>query len=238
MPIHNFQVLDRKHVIYHSSNIKLFEFFPFTNNDILSPAFHLVEQELNLISPNIWGENKFYCRRNQKGKPQQLLMGFYEQNVSNNPNRIWKLYEQTNRNLLLAFKPILQFYSKKILSERSVDDLLPCPPEYGLFGTVFTAIAVNNHLCTWHIDPRDKITMLFYFGDFSGGSLLLGPPLNLNVPVQKFDCGIIAAKTIFHKSNVFEGFRFNISAFSKLTTPETVKGRLICDRGIQWALDR
>jgi hypothetical protein len=51
------------------------------------------------------------------------------------------------------------------------------------FGTIFTTIVLNLTSCQWHVDLKDKFAVLLYFGNFTGGSFLLAPPVGLNLPV-------------------------------------------------------
>jgi hypothetical protein len=76
------------------------------------------------------------------------------------------------------------------------------------------------------VDPKNKFVVLLYFGNFTRRSFLIAPPLNLNLPVQRFDIIFVKSSVAFHRAEEFEGFRINNSAYSKTTTPETKKGLL------------
>jgi hypothetical protein len=160
-------------------------------------------------------------------------MGFYEQNLPNSTQRTWKLYEHTNRVILTSLKPILKilsvFFSKYL-------PILPCPPKFGLFGTIFTTIVVNFSDCQWHLDPNDKFAVLLYFGKFSEGFLSVGPPVNMKIPVTAFDCAWLLSGSVFHKGDKFFGDRINISCYCKKTTETTLKGSLKVDPAAKWAL--
>jgi hypothetical protein len=110
-------------------------------------------------------------------------MGFYEQNLRMSQTRTWKLYEVTD----LSLKKLLQLLSKTCLHNGTCPYPPPCSQEYGLFGTIFTTIVLNLTSCQWHMDPKDKFAVLLYFGNFTGGSFLLAPPVGLNLPVRRFD---------------------------------------------------
>jgi hypothetical protein len=174
-----------------------------------------------------------HCRRHSASTPLSYHMGFYEQNLPNSQQRTWKLYEHTNKVVLTSLKPIL-----KILSEHFSKFLksLPCPPKFGLFGTIFTTIVVNFSSCQWHVDPTDKFAVLMYFGNFSEGFLSVGPPINMKIPVTAFDCAWLASGEVFHKGDEFLGNRINISCYCKKTTEHTAKGKLTVDPAAMWAL--
>ena len=163
-------------------------------------------------------------------------MGFYEQNLKNSPQRTWKLYEATNREVLLSLKPILQHLSANYLATLPNPNIVPCPTEYGLFGTIFTTIVVNFGTCQWHLDPKDKLAYLLYFGDFQGGDLQIGPPIQKFLPVKRFDSVLFKSATVFHRALPFTGTRLNVSCYSKQTTKYTKKGLLIVEKSCKWAV--
>ena len=95
---------------------------------------------------------------------------------------------------------------------------------------------MNCYNCTWHIDPCDKLAVIFYFGEFSEGEFCLGPPFNLKVPVRNFDTVVVPSASVFHCALPFKGTRFSISAYSKTTSEFTQKGQLIPEKNANWAL--
>jgi hypothetical protein len=59
------------------------------------------------------------------------------------------------------------------------------PENFGLFGTFWTTVVENPIFSKWHFDREDfGLMALLYFGNFSGGGLLLGNPFNFKLPVQ------------------------------------------------------
>ena len=174
-------------------------------------------------------------RRHSANQPLSLHMGFYEQNLKNSSQRTWKLYDATNMHILLMLKPILKLLSNTYIKTLEDPLNLPCPPEFGIFGTIFTTIVVNFGTCHWHIDPKDKFACLIYFGDFQDGALQLGPPIQMLVPVQRFDTVLFKSSTVFHRATPFTGTRINASCYSKKTTEQTKKGLLITDKLCKWA---
>jgi hypothetical protein len=49
-------------------------------------------------------------------------------------------------------------------------------------------VVKNPSFSEWHFDREDfELTALLYFGNFSGGGLLLGNPFNFKLPVQNWD---------------------------------------------------
>jgi hypothetical protein len=110
--------------------------------------------------------------------------------------------------------------------------------KYGLFGTIFTTIVVNINNCHWHLDPKDKFAFLIYFGNFSNGSLAIGPPVHLILSVRKFDTIFFKSASVYHKALPFTGTRINISCYSKKTTVITKKGNLTIDKSALWAVKK
>lgn len=214
----------------------MFSFFPNLGAASLETSYLEVEQKLREIPNQTWREYEISTRRHLKGQPTSLHMGFYEQNLPGVKERTWKLYKETDKSLLLSLKPILRQFSEIFISSLGTSAELPCPLEYGLFGTVFTTIAINRADCNWHIDPKDKLTALIYLGQFTGGRLAVAEPLNLKVPLRRFDAVLLQSQRVFHKAENFTGERFSISLFSKQTTKHTKKGTLtVCKEGL-WAI--
>jgi hypothetical protein len=178
----------------------------------------------------------YSCCHHSSGAPKALYMGFYEQNLRMSQTRTWKLYEAMDRQLLLSLKELLQLLSETCLRNGTCPYPPPCPQEYRLFGTIFTTIMLNLTSCQWHVDPKNKFAVLLYFGNFTGGSFLLAPPVGLNLLVRRFDVVFIKSSAAFHKAASFTGMRVNLSVYSKTTTAVTKKGSLIVSPEAKWAL--
>jgi hypothetical protein len=86
------------------------------------------------------------------------------------------------------------------------------------------------------VDPKDKFAVLLYFGNFSGRSFLLAPPVRLNLPLQRFDIVYVKSSAALHKAASFMGMHVNLSAYSKTITAVTKKGSLITSPKAKWAL--
>lgn len=232
-PLSKLQIIPRAPRVYLVDQQFAFKFLPASPDSPLTQTHDKVYALLQVLKKN----NQIYpdCnRRYVAGNPKALHMGFYEQNLPKNPNRTWKLYEATNKPLLLALKPILQHYSTTM--RKDMANPSPCPKDYGLFGTIFTTIVVNNFSCQWHVDPQDKLTIIFYFGKFTNGELGVAP--NFLVPIQECDAVILNSVNSFHRAFPFVGERFSISAYSKKTTKVTQKGTLTPDPAALWALSK
>ena len=230
-----FKTLPRNPVNFNSRKDFFLCWTPFQENNHLINDFIAAERSLLKINRNFTGSYSFSNRRHSINDPKSLHMGFYEQNLKDSLQRTWKLYEAANKEVLLSLKPILQHLSSNYL-QQFPNKPITCPLNYGLFGTIFTTIVVNRDTCHWHLDPKDKLAFLIYFGKFNGGSLALGPPVQFILPIQRFDTILFKSSIVYHKALPFTGTRINISCYSKQTTLETKKGSLTVDESALWAL--
>lgn len=204
----------------------------------IEPEMRRAEASLQRITKEKTGFYTEHNRRHKKGYPCSQHMVFFRTIEKGSKDPIWKLYSETDNAVLLSFKPILQKISEILLEMWSPDFILPCPTSHTLFGTVFTTMVVNMESCEWHLDPQDKFAVLIYFGDFSGGSLLLGPPFHREIPVEGFDWVYLLSTKVWHKASPFLGKRFNVSFYAKHTSIQTVKGRLRIDPAALWAVKK
>lgn len=196
--------------------------------------YRQVETAIQQLVTEKWPTISYSNRRFLKGQQEPYHMGFYEQNLPSDPRRIWKLYKDTNKPLLLALKPILIHFDS-IFQRTGLPD--PCSREFGLFGTIFTTIVVNREECLWHIDPFDKFTILLYFGEFSDGELaVMHPQAQKLIAVTRYSTIILNSSQMFHKALPFKGTRFSISAWSKTATKFTAKGQLEPEEAGRFAL--
>lgn len=136
------------------------------------PIYEQLSNTENILfnyTATLEGKYPTSTRRHSSHKPLAIHMGFYEQNLKNSPEQTWKLYESTEKNVLISLKPILQYLSNIYHKKLSMKSSVTCPTEFGLFRTIFTTIVINTGTCHWHVDPKDKLAVLIYFGDFTGG---------------------------------------------------------------------
>jgi hypothetical protein len=206
-------------------------------SDDLKLSYREAEKKILNFTPQTMGFYPTHNRRHSKEMPCSWHMGFYEQNLPGCPLRTWKLYEKTDKDFLLLLKPLLQHISRQVLSIWPSGKDLPCPPQYGLFGTIFTTLALNIDACEWHVDPMDHFAVLLYFGNFKDGSFCVGPPLNLEMKVTSMSFLVVNSSLLFHKALPFTGKRINISVYAKKTTPITPKGTLTTGDKEKWALE-
>jgi hypothetical protein len=99
-----------------------------------------------------------------------------------------------------------------------------------LFGTFWTTLVENPSFSEWHFDRENfGLTALLYFGNFSGGELLLGNSFNFKLLVQNWDLLFLRSSAIYHRSLLFIGNRINLILCSSVmkrkdiqlnTTPE------------------
>ena len=107
--------------VYHATLAKAFplaslEEIPCSPaKDPLNIAKTRVFQRILELEPDNWVNYAVANRRFKKGQRHAHHMGFYEQNLPGNPQRTWKLYEDTDKALLLELKPLLKRYSADIL---------------------------------------------------------------------------------------------------------------------------
>lgn len=92
-----------------------FIYQPFSPKDPSNKAKTRVFQRILELEPDNWVNYAVANRRFKKGQRHAHHMGFYEQNLPGNPQRTWKLYEDTDKALLLELKPLLKRYSADIL---------------------------------------------------------------------------------------------------------------------------
>ena len=93
----------------------------------------------------------------------------YHRTLENNIS-YWKIFKETRLDLLLQFKSVL-LDTERLLKlyhfkewQKKRDHV---PKDFGLFGTIWTTVAINSSKCQWHIDSYDiELTALLYFGDF------------------------------------------------------------------------
>jgi hypothetical protein len=126
----------------------------------------------------------------------------------------WKLFQETFipflkslhghlihvEKLLLAFCPSEWRLQRKQILEN-----------FGLFGTFWTTVVENPSFSKWHFDRGDfELTVLLYFGNFSGGELLLGNPFNDKLPVQNWDLLFLRSSAIYQRSLPFIRNRINL----------------------------
>lgn len=216
----------------------LLDFFPNFYQTLDLKTRNSFDQAQTILDKFYTTPASFYqenTRRHCVGQPHSLHMGFYEQNLSNSRDRIWQLYEATNSSLLQTLKPLIQHLSSMFEIPSP-----PCPPQYGLFGSLFTTIVLNTGGCQWHIDPNDKLTIILYFGDFVDSPLLVGPPVNCSLQVSKGACVVLKSAKLYHKAVCKEqnSIRFSISFYSKKTSQVTTKGILKIAPSARWATSK
>ena len=123
-----------------------------------------------------------------------------------------------DETFLLQCRPLLSFLEQiyKIAAFTTWQDIRQAvPPNFGLFGTIFTTIVVNTDAGMWHYDPLDTgFTILIYFGDYREGELLLGKPVNLKIPTACSDIVLLKSQNIYHKSLPFKGDRVSFAIYS------------------------
>lgn len=231
----DFQTFEREKIELRLPNDFFFLWCPSVRNADENRDFKIAEEALLQLANRSIPAYPTNNRRHSANQPLSLHMGFYEQNLQKSSQRTWKLYAATDRLILLKLKPILKRLSVAYIKTLKDPDDLPCPPEFGIFGTIFTTVVVNFGTCHWHVDPKDKMAYLIYFGDFQDGALQLGPPIQKFVPVQRFDTILFKSSSVFHRALPFTGTRINVSCYSKKTTKKTKKGLLIIDKSCKWA---
>jgi hypothetical protein len=65
-------------------------------------------------------------------------------------------------------------------------------------------VVENPSFSKWHFDRRNfGLTALLYFGNFSGGELLLGNPFNFKLLVQNWNLLFLRSSAIYHRSLPF-----------------------------------
>lgn len=221
---------------YLSGKRFLFSYYPSLmleiteiSNAFLDSSKYLLEQQHSTPTPNC----TYHSRRFSRGVAKPSHMGFYEQNLPKDSRRIWNLYESTSKPLLLLLRPIIRYLSDLVCT---ITTKPPVDPGYGLFGSIFTSLVVNPDHGEWHIDPKDKLAVIVYFGDFQEGKLLLAPPISGQIPVSPGDVVIFDSSSIYHKAMPFKGHRISISFYSKKTTRKTPKGTLYIKDSAKWAV--
>lgn len=230
-----FQVIT-KGITYTCDNHLLLAYFPrkLSETQELAGVFRQASTYLlNQQHSNSDSRCVYNSRRFSGGATKPLHMGFYEQNLPNDSRRIWNLYESTSKPLLLLLRPIITYLSTLVchLTPRP-----PVDPGYGLFGSIFTSLVVNSDHGEWHIDPKDKLAVIIYFGQFQQGELLVASPLGVKLPVQATDVVFLHSSKIYHKATAFKGQRISISLYSKKTTKHTTKGELYIKDAAKWAV--
>lgn len=111
-PITSLQQIPRKPTSYLLDGQTSFVFFPSSKKDPLIPAKKQVLQRILDLKPHLWEPAAGPNRRYRDFLLDPKHMGFYEQNLPNNHQRTWKLYEATDKLLLQALKPLLCEYSE------------------------------------------------------------------------------------------------------------------------------
>jgi hypothetical protein len=62
-------------------------------------------------------------------------------------------------------------------------------------------VVENPSFSKWNFDEKDLgLTILFYFGDFSGRELLSGNPFNFKLLVQNWDLLFLRSNAMYHRS--------------------------------------
>lgn len=151
-------------------------------------------------------------KRFRSGDYHTLHWGYHSR--PQNGSMHWTLFTETNIALLKQLKQqIIQL--DRTLQKYHLSDWKKkrahVPPQHGLFGTVWTSLAINYSPCQWHVDKKDVgLTALVYMGDFEGGEVKLGLPFDVQIPVQNEDLVFLQGSKVFHKSAPFTGNRINL----------------------------
>jgi hypothetical protein len=78
-------------------------------------------------------------------------------------------------------------------------------------------VVENPSFSKWHFDGRDfGLTTLLYFGDFSGGELLLGNPFNFKLLVQNWDLLFLRSNAMYRRCLPFIGNRIDLIFYSSV----------------------
>lgn len=128
--------------------------------------------------------------------------------------KYWKIFAETNIPLLLKLKTqiieleqALRVYHYSDWQKKKA----LVPSGFGLFGTIWTTLAINYSSCQWHVDRTDiGLTALLYMGDFQQGEVKLAQPFNVEVPVKTNDLLFLQSSKVYHKSVPFTGNRVNL----------------------------
>jgi hypothetical protein len=95
------------------------------------------------------------------------------------------------------------------------------PRNFGLFGTIWTAVVHNPSYSQWHYDPKDfGLVALLYFGEFSGEELELGSPFSKTISLQNFDLVLLNSSKVYHCSHPFQGNRVNLIFYCNIIKNE------------------
>lgn len=134
----------------------------------------------------------------------------------------WKMFSESSIDFLRIMKPLILYLSTLYKTLKFCDYKIAkknVPKGWGLYGTIFTSIALNKDATSWHKDTKDTLwTILIYGGNFKGGELILltNPPCILKV--QRGDIVLLRADLLFHMVTPFVGDRFSISCYSQTIT--------------------
>lgn len=163
-------------------------------------------------------KHKYHCRRSEIDSFQATHHGF--RLCSSGGIRTWKLFHETSIPLLKSLRGLLIRAEELLLAICPSEWLRQkkhIPKNFGLFGTFWTTVVFNPSFSEWHFDGEDfGLTALLYFGDFSGGELLIGNPFNFKVPVHSWDILFLRSSAIYHRSLPFVGKRINLLFYSRV----------------------
>lgn len=163
-------------------------------------------------------KHKYHGRRQEIDSFKATHHGFRLH--SSDGIRTWKLFQETSIPFLKSLKGLLVHVEDLLLAFSSLEWLQQkkqIPQNFGLFGTFWTTVVHNPTFSEWHFDRKDfGLTALLYFGDFSGGELLLGNPFNFKVPIQKWDLLFLRSSAMYHRSLPFLGKRINLIFYSSV----------------------
>jgi hypothetical protein len=85
-------------------------------------------------------------------------------------------------------------------------------------------VVENPSFSEWHFDWGDfGLMALLYFGNFSGGGLLLGNPFNFKLPVQNWDLLFLRSSSIYHRSLPFIRNRINLIFYSSIMKEKDIQ---------------
>jgi hypothetical protein len=163
-------------------------------------------------------KHKYHSRRHEIDSFYATHHGF--RFCSAGGTQTWKLFQETSIPFLKSLRGLLIHVEKLLLAFCPSEWRLQrkqIPKNFGLFGTFWTTVVENPSFSEWHFDRGDfGLTALLYFGNFSGGELLLGNPFNFKLPVQNWDLLFLRSSAIYHRSLPFIGNRINLIFYSSV----------------------
>lgn len=152
----------------------------------------------------------------------------------------WKLFSETNILFLRTMKPLILYLSKlykNLFYNDYKEAQKKVPKGWGLYGTIFTSVALNKDATNWHKDTKDTLwTILVYGGNFSGGELILGTTPPCKLQVKKGDIVFLRANLLFHMVTPFIGERFSLSCYSETITLKMRNSLSIDESGKEFLL--